>query len=274
VIADLDSVVVLSTEARDTAGDPVATATATLTVTAPDGTATAPAVTPDGNGGFSATLTADQPGLWTFRWSSPDSVSLTVSAGQVSVADPERVLIAGLDEFKKQLDIDPDDYSQDGELRLYLEAATNQVEWLIGPVTPTVFIERHSSWDLISLDHQPVIDVVSVTAVVDGVLTSTALDPGLYFGNQYGGIRLFQGYEQQDYEIEYVAGYTDIRADMKLAGLIIAQHLWQIQNGRWTINAPSDDQMATAPGSGFSVPWRAMELLRPYMSVMVAGGIA
>lgn len=272
MIADLLAPVVLSTQARDVNGDLVPGGSAAmLTVTAPDGTVTVPVVTDDGSGTFTATLTADQKGTWLYRWVSPDPVALTVSAGQISVTDPNRILVAGLDEFKAQLD--RSDYLDDSELRLYLEAATDQVEWLIGPLEPKTITERVYGWGMLTLNRYPVTGITSIAPVARG-LPADFLAATDYVVNDRGEIRIFDDIAGREYEVVYQVGRLDIPADIKLAGLIIAQHLWQVQNGRWTVNAPTENELQMAPGSGFGVPWRAMELLRPYMSVMTIGGIA
>lgn len=273
MIADLGAPVEVSTEARDNAGDLVPGTAVTLVMTKPDGTPLMPPVTEDAStpGRFTAPLTADQAGTWLLYWASPDPVTLTVSAGQISVSDPHRVLVAGLDEFKAQLD--RPDYSDDKELRLYLEAATNHVEYLVGPLTPTTVTERVTGYGSLVLSRYPVLSVTGISAVAGGVVSPVPVPGSGYTHSEMGGIQFSEYAYANEFEITYEVGRTSIPADIKLAGLIIAQHLWSVQNARWTINAPNEDQMQSAPGSSFMVPWRAMELLRPYLSVSNVGGI-
>lgn len=272
---DVGDRVTVTTELRDTSGT-LTDATVTLSVRRPDLTSFSPTVGSNGGTGlYAASFSADQVGIYLYKWTAAGALA-AVESGQITVQDSQRVLVAGLDEFRAQLD--RADFSGDAELRLYLEAATNQIEWLIGPLTPTVITERVVGGNRIALRRTPVISVTSIAPVFDNVL-QTPLDASLYaVDNVTGDIRLMLwhtwGNNWWDYEIQYTVGRTTIPADIKLAGLIIAQHLWAVQNGRWTINAPTDDQLAVSAGAPFSIPYRALELLRPYIGTATIGGIA
>lgn len=277
MIYDVGDRATVTTELRNAQGELTA-ATVTLTVTGPDGTITTPSVSDNGGTGlYASSFLVPLAGTWRYKWTASGAL-VGVDSGQLSVVDAGRILVAGLDEFRAQLD--RADTSDDAELRLYLEAATNQIEWLIGPLSPTTVTERHSSFDRAALRRFPVVSVTSVATVTNGVADSPVLASNKYMLDAaYGELRFTDWYGygyggRSDFEITYVVGRTSIPADIKLAGLIIAQHLWSVQNARWTINAPGDDQLQVIPGSGFMVPYRALELLRPYISVATVGGIA
>lgn len=76
---------------------------------------------------------------------------------------------------------------------------------------------------------------------------------------------------QQNIVITYNAGAyaapANVPANVKLAARIILAHLWQAdqQGYRPTFGAPDDD-VVTSP-SGFAIPRRAYELLRPSITV-------
>lgn len=282
MIYDVGDEATVTTELRDIAGTPT-DATVSISVTAPDDTTSTPNVV--GNGGtglYKSSFPVTQAGTWRYKWTASGAIS-AVDGGQLEVVVVGRVLVAGLDELRAQLD--RSDFSDDAELRLYLEAATSQVEWLIGPLSRTTITERTTALARISLRRFPVAEIISVKPVYGGVVGS-ALDVADYWldvplneiaftptwRNGYMGLSSRHG--GAEYEVEYVIGRTSIAADIKLAGLIIAQHLWSVQNARFTLNAPGEDELAPIPGSGFMVPYRALELLRPYTSILTVPGIA
>lgn len=272
MIYDVGDVATISTELRDANGDLI-NATVAITITKPDGTiySPTPSVSTTGTGLYRASWSVADVGTWRYKWSASGAVT-AIEGGQFDVEDAGRVLVAGLDEFKAQLD--RTDSTDDAELRLYLEAATSQVEWLVGPLSPVTVTERYVAGGFISLRQTPVISVTSVAPVTYGA-AGADIGVGDYYADVAGNGIVMHGYPYRgEFEVEYRAGRTAIPSDIKLAGLIIAQHLWAVQNARFTIESPGTDQMAMAPGSGFTIPYRALELLRPYMSTAAVGGIA
>ncbi len=273
MIYDVGDEATVTTELRDVNGDLVA-ATVTILVTKPDATTATPTVESNGGTGlYKSSFAVDQVGTWRYKWTASGAIT-AVDGGQFSVVAVGRVLVAGIDEFRAQLD--RADSADDAELRLYLEAATNQVEWFVGPLTATTITERVYSADRIALRRWPVQSITSIKPVTNGVVDTEAM-PTHYYNtdltsnevrfNRWAGFR-------SEFEVTYVVGRTTIPADIKLAGLIIAQHLWSVQNARFTLSAPGEEELAAVPGSGFTVPHRALELLRPYLSVATVGGIA
>lgn len=273
---DVGDTATVTTELRDADGELIA-ATVVITVTKPDGTTLTPVPDVVSNGGtglYKALVPVSVAGTWRYKWTASGAVT-AVDGGQVEVVDVGRVLVAGLDEFRAQLD--RSDTSDDTELRIYLESATNQVEWLVGPLSPTTITERHRAVDLIPLRRFPVMSVESLTVVLAGVAGSALSTSDYYVDVDNGEISVYSYrsmYGRCEYEVAYTIGRTSISVDIKLAGLIIAQHLWAVENGRFTINAPGEDTLALVPGSGWLIPHRALELLRPHPSVMNIGGIA
>lgn len=271
---DIGDVATVTTRLRDAAGQLV-DADVVIAVTRPDGTALSPVPTVEDNGGlglFKAAFALDMAGTWRYTWSASGAVT-ALDAGQLEVAAVGRVLVAGLDEFKAQLDRTDD--SDDAELRLYLEAATSQIEYLVGPLSPVTYTERYEGAGAFVLRRGPVISVTSIKQVIGGRLRSTAIPAGDYYLDPVAGTVTMPAYPWRgEVEVAYRAGRTAVLPDVKLAGLIIAQHLWAVQNARFTINAPASDELAVAPGSGFAIPARALELLRPYMATSTVGGIA
>jgi hypothetical protein len=66
-----------------------------------------------------------------------------------------------------------------------------------------------------------------------------------------------------NYTVGYASGPSAVRADHKLAARIILKQLWQAdqQGNRPAFGTPDTDTVQIA--SGFAIPRRAWELLRP-----------
>ena len=163
-----------------------------------------------------------------------------------------------LPELKRQLNRPQEDASDDAELQLYLSAAIESVEAILGgPVQVTEVTEavRPNRKGLLLLTRQPVVDVLSVS-VAGAPLAAAAYEA------DEGAATIALGTWRDDlYTVVYEAGYDILQASFRLAILIIAQHLWRTQHGG-ARNRGGDDQVMM-PGLGFAIPSRAAELLRP-----------
>jgi hypothetical protein len=256
---DVGDAVRLSTTVTDVDG--VATAaTMALLVTKPDGTTTSPAITSPSTGVYRATVTADQPDTWHYTWTASGAV-VAVEHGQFTVT-ARRTLFASLEDLKRQLNIPATDTTQDDEIRVHLEAANDIVEWMVGPATPTEVTETvyASNTDLL-LTRRPVTAVTAITALTHASVVDVA---DLVVYSSSGVMRRASGLSfYGQYEVEYTVGFAAIPAAVKLATLIIAQHLWQTQSGGGGLPFPGTDQLVPS-GMGFAIPNRARELLRPY----------
>lgn len=256
MIRDVGDAVILSTQVRNTAGA-LTDATVVLLVTKPDGSTTSPAVSHDGTGLYSASLTVDQAGLWQYKWTASGAV-VSVEADQFTVVTPQRALVASTEEFKSHLN--RTDITDDAELRTYLVSATDYVEYHIGgPVSVQTFTEQaRASANLITPLKRPLVSVISLTPDL-----SSALDSSLYVVDTGRGVIRFRyGYACGWYTLVYRAGLSVIAERHKLAGLIIAQHLWMVQNGGGGMPFPGDTETPTY-WQGFAIPNRAKELLAP-----------
>lgn len=254
MIYDIGDKITLSTVVRNDAGTPVNTPTLVIAITKPDGTLVSPAatVTNTASGGvYTAPVTVDQAGTWTYVWTASGTV-VAVEPGQFTV-QPARVLVASMEEFK--LHLNRTDVADDLELRTHLTAATDWVEDTIGgPVSPTSFTETHCDVvDSIIPRRTPLISVTSITPYLGTALTTDTFrvdsDLGLIV------LRWSTGYE---YTLVYRAGLSVIQERVKLGGLIVAAHLWETQNG--FAGRRNIDEF-TQSGLGFAVPNRARELL-------------
>lgn len=169
-------------------------------------------------------------------------------------------LIATLAEFKAHLNYTGDS-SNDTELTMHLQAASDWVvETIRGPLTVTSFtdlVEMHRG--RIFMRNRPLVSVTSVTSEFSGA----TLDSSTYVVDTTRCmVRMmwWSGYGTGWYTVVYTAGLASIPDKVKLAGLIVARHLWETQNGGGGLPFPGDNDLVPS-GLGFAVPRRAVELL-------------
>lgn len=261
MIYDIGDKVTLSTIVKTEAGTPVNTPALTIAVTKPDGTAVSPAptVTNTGSGGlYTAQVTVDQAELWRYVWTASGTV-VAVEPGQFTVRT-QNVYVASMEEFKAHLN--RSDATDDVELRTYLASATEWVEAeLGGPLSVTTYTEMHTPRGLIITPFKT--QLVSVTSITPiSPVGASAFDSSLYYADTTLGLIVAYRYwpAPGPYTVAYRAGLSSIRERHKLAGLIVAAHLWDVQNGF----AGRRNTTEFAPtGLGFAVPNRARELLAP-----------
>lgn len=258
MIYDIGDKVQLSTVVKDVTGALVNTPTLVIAVTKPDGTLVSPAptVTNTGAGGvYTAPVTVDQAGTWTYVWTASGTV-IAVEPGQFTVRS-QNVYVVSLEELKAQLN--RTDSSDDVELRTYLASATRYVEGRIGgPVSVQTFTERQFIiGQTVIPRRRPLVSVTSITPDFTSTpLASTSYTPDLDLNQIYFYYLVYTGW----HTIVYKAGNAQVNENVKLAGMIIAQHLWDTQNG-FAGRRPSDDLIQT--GLGFAIPRRAEQLLVP-----------
>lgn len=235
----------------------------TVAVYDPDGTAVFPAPTVESTGtmgGYRADVTPDAAGIWTYVWSVSGYVCHP-TADQFTVRTAPRALVASLDELKDQINRGRSNTADDDELRTYLMAATEVVEYkLDGPIVPTTYTERHRvGGDRIVPRKRPLISVTSLTPY-----QGTALDPSAYTADTDTDTVILRSLWPGEYVLVYRAGPAELRESYKLAGLIIAQHLWRTQHGGGGRQLPAEE-VTMVPGFSFAVPLRAIELLQSGM---------
>ena len=254
MIYDVGDKVTLSTTVKDDSGT-LTNATMAIAVTKPDGTSASPsAPTNPSTGVYKSTVTVDQAGTWTYVWTA--SVQVTaVEPGQFTVR-AQQTYVASLEELKAQLRRTDD--ADDLALRSYLASATRYVEKRLGgPVSVQTFTERHFvTGPTLVPRKRPLVSVTSITPDFGTVLSSSAYtaDTGV---NQ---VTFYYGIWPTWHTLVYTAGYAQVPENAKLAGLIVAQHLWETQNG-FAGRRNADDFVQT--GLGFAVPRRAEQLLIP-----------
>ena len=147
----------------------------------------------------------------------------------------------------------------DDELTYFLGVASDLVEEQADRVwRDTTYTERHNGGtDAIVLFHSPVKSVTSVTD--DGSL----IDPSAYVLTASSGLirlktSLFLG-GVGEVVVTYVAGSASVPALAQHATLETLRHLWSTQRGTSIRNPLNGDDYA--PGTTFSLPQRAVELI-------------
>lgn len=262
---------------RDPAGTPVNAGTMTLTITLPDGTATAPVtVAPAFTGNYSFDYQTTVAGLHQARWlgtgANPGSHSeafdvVPPSAGYLISPDDARKALSSTDAGAAAMK------AHDDELRLWVAAATGVIERHLNEV-----VARRSITELhqlryarpeLALRRGPVISLTSL-ATTDGTLTwdvTSGPPSGVQLDTDTGVVSAERGpWFCGHLRAVYVAGYQVVPAHYLGAVRITLQHLWSSQRGsRGAPRMGGTAVMETLPipGMGFALPRMAIELLGP-----------
>lgn len=263
---DLADVVPLTVDIKDSSGTAANAGAVALTITLPDGTTTSPAVSNPSTGRYQVDYITVQAGRHGVRWvATGANASAYTDAFDVAEASPP--LIVSLRDAKQQLNLPLTSTTHDEELRGFIAATTDAVEFLIGPVVVRSYTERvDGDRPMIVLSHTPVVSVTSITPVLTG--GTTYLSSEVDVDADTGVVQLLTGgwFTGGPWGVTYKAGRSVIRGGVRLASLIIIQHMWRTQRGgQSTVRARSgDDYTEPIPGLGYSIPNRAMELLQRF----------
>ncbi|GII89627.1 hypothetical protein Ssi03_76170 [Sphaerisporangium siamense] len=253
------AVVTLTTEVRDFADQLVDPAAITLTVLLPDGTTagpfTAPQVVRDSAGAYHYDFATTVPGRHIARWVSTTPTGVDEESFDVAAMWAEAGVIS-LGEAKAQLNITGRD--QDEELQGFVRAVTEVCERYAGALARTVHTQRVEGGRGIALNHFPILSVTSITAVWPGHVPPALAD--LDVDETTGVIQRKDGGRMcGPLIVTYLAGRPAIPPNVRLAALIILQHLWETQRGQVAPRFGADDTWD--PRFGFAIPRRALELL-------------
>jgi hypothetical protein len=202
---------------------------------------------------YTASTTVDQAGTWTYVWTASGTVT-AVEPGQFTVRS-QNVYVVSLEELKAQLN--KTDSADDVELRSYLASATRWVEKEIGgPVSVQTFTERQFIVGQTVIPRKrPLVSVTSITPDFTSTpLTSTSYTADTGVNQIYFYYQVYIGW----HTIVYQAGQQQVNENVKLAGMIVAQHLWDTQNG-FAGRRNADDLIPS--GLGFAIPRRAAEMI-------------
>jgi hypothetical protein len=256
--------------------------TATLTITLPDGTTAAPAITDAAvPGQYRLTYQTTIPGRYTAH---------AVTTGPVTSWDDEFdaaptpwPAMVNLADAKGQLNMDVTDHRFDDELKDYIAGVTGAVEDYKHEV-----IVRRTITDRLDLSRlgwagyaygglrrqefwvrsAPVISLTSVTSW-DGAVT---WDVTQMAASPSGLVRVMAGPPVTGLtDVAYIAGLALIPARYKRGALVVLQHAWETQRGQLTAAAGvmgPEDSGGPGPGGYFTIPNKAKEWLGPPRPVL------
>lgn len=243
----------------------------TATVTRPDGTTAAATVTKTATGIYRADVVSTLAGrhLCTFTGSGTNSGALPWSdVADVWPLDPR--LIISLSDARATLNLAPSVRRDDDELRLYIAAATQIVEDIVGPVlVDTVTETRSGGRQAIALYQLPAA-ITSVTE--DGTLvaaTGYCLDEA---GVLWRGATPQSGYWStgaRNVVIAYTVGSAVLPAGIIAAARELVQHL--VTSGQQSWRPPYGSEEVVYTPSGFAVPNRVRDLLAPFAAGRLPG---
>lgn len=261
---DLGDVVPLTVEIRDSAGALANAGAVALTITLPDGTTASPAVSNPSTGRYQVDYTPATAGRYSVRWVATGA-NACAHTDAFDVAEATPPLIVSLRDTKTHLNMSLTTTTNDEELRGFVSAATDAVEFLIGPVVVRTYTEViEGPRRVLTLAHTPVVSVTTIAPVVTGGTTYLASDVDV--DTNTGVVRLLAGgtFSGGPWRVTYKAGRTVIQGNIRLATLIIVQHMWRTQRGSQlaTRSRDPDDYTDPIPGLGYSIPNRALELLQ------------
>ena len=173
-----------------------------------------------------------------------------------------------LAEAKAQLDIET--ATHDTELQVYIDGLTTAIEAHVGPVENRSVTETvDSRGPRMALMQVPVVSLTSLTPVLNGGAAVAVAD--LHLDGPTGIIRRLDGayFCGGPWTAVYTAGRGSVPATIKLAALILLQHLWRTQYGasRGLSGIGGGDDFSVTepvPGWGYAVPNRVLQLLEPY----------
>jgi hypothetical protein len=265
---DLGAVVPLGTTVRDSAGALANAGAMALTITLPDNTTVSvPAVAPTTTGIYAYDYPTVQPGRHAVRW-----VASGLNAGAYTdmfdVREASPPMLFSLASAKAKLDIPSTSTGDDEELREFIEATTQCVEFFVGPVVQrTVKQVLQGDREMWVLHTLPVIAVSAITPLQiwqQGIDVSVLdVDTATGILRRKDALWFFSG----EYRITYTAGRTAVAPNVSLAAKLILQHLWRTNYGaaRGLTGIGGGEDFAVTepiPGLGYAIPNRALQLLQ------------
>ena len=243
-------------------------ATVALTVTAPDGTVTTPAVSHTGLGAYEANVPVNQAGRWSYAWTASGAAT-DVERGVFTVGGA-----VSLAEMKKHLNMSG--AGNDAELQRFIDVAEAALSNRVGPLTPVTVTERHDGGAPLIVLRQP--RAVSLTSVTYADGTASTLsdydldsDTGVLYWN-YGTAGRFAG-SRRNVTVTYVAGWASLPLDLVDAVKELVRELWETQRGASSGVRPGftdNDDNSFGVGGLPLFPPRVEQLIAPYVVPTVA----
>ncbi|MEV3946977.1 hypothetical protein AB0K57_04845 [Streptomyces halstedii] len=170
-----------------------------------------------------------------------------------------------LAEAKAQLNLKT--AASDVELQMYIESLTSVIEGHVGVVEERIVTETVSGQGpAVVLLQTPVRALTSLTPVVPGGAAVNVA--GLHVDGSSGVVAYTNRsqFTGGPWTAVYTAGRAEVPPTIRLAALLLLQHLWRTRNGAARGGGSADDYSVTepVPGFGYAVPNRVLELLEPH----------
>lgn len=268
---DLGDTVALTFTVKDTTGALADDPSAAVTITLPDGSTAAPAVSHAGTGTYNASYVPTQAGRHVVRWTSTGAGTATAYTDvfNVSAADPG--MIVGLAEARTAVGLPTAATAKDDVLRGYIATATPLMEDLCGPILSRTVTDTHDGGGLVRLMWAPVISVTSVKESYGNftrTLTEQPLDGATFDAYGYTvdlttGIltRRISGRAgafppgRRNVLVTYKAGRAVIGENLIRATQRLIRWLWEPEQGatRPDVNSSDTTVMSRTP-SGYTIP--------------------
>jgi hypothetical protein len=258
----------LDFEVRDVAGELVTPGSVRLDLLGPPTNVARQLDDPvnDGVGLYHSILDADIEPFGHYAWKfSTTAPGKTVRSGVLDVYDPFAQELIGLDEAKDYLNISLDNHVHDDEVSSFIRTLVPAVEFFAGPVEPkTVRRSAHGYFEVV-LSPAPIIEITSVNSYggpIDPALLTVDAELGIVYYTD-----LVTVFPRGRLDFTFVVGRRIIPENIGHGAKVILDHLWQTQRGRGrsttTVRRSSADDTTFVPGLGYSVPNRAIEMLKP-----------
>lgn len=178
-----------------------------------------------------------------------------------------------------KLHLNKTDYIDDVELQGFIDAATPLIENMSGATINRTVVETHSGGtSTIILNSMPIVSVDSIVETygqTNYTLTQVQLGTaqsgfsytfdaltGRITRRAFNSVAIFPNGEG-NVLITYTTGRTSVPGNIRLATLMLVQHLWTTSQMNRNGNRPSlggDDTFM--PGAAYAVPTRVKELLQ------------
>lgn len=272
------------------AGQPV-NAVATqpvVTVTLPDTSTAAPAVSNSGPGIYTATFDTTQEGHHTVEWVCADTTYPGGYADEFDVWSLSSTNVLSMADAKAILSIPSGTAAFDDQVEKDNASVTTWLEWYCGAIIPQTVVESLRVGGLtVQLSKPPVTELLAWTQVPPQFSADTTrvvptppspMFPVMVYGVTYplaqlyadqknGWVRHTSGlpFYYGPYLWQYQAGYSVIPYGIRFAAETVLKHLYAIgRGGAGVAAAGAADAETTMTPFGFAVPNRAIEMLAPF----------
>ncbi|GIH91941.1 hypothetical protein ACFFMN_33955 [Planobispora siamensis] len=239
----------------------VTPASVAVTILLPDGATSGPHMpVDDSDGAYHYDFTPSQAGRHIARWVTTVPSGVDERAFDVAAMWSQSGIVS-IEDARVHLNLT--NTAEDAELREMIRAVTEPIERHTGVVLRRTVVEQHRGGYSLVLHKTPILSITSVTGI------GSALDQDvaeLLPGEMSGVVRRRDGaWISGPVTVTYTAGRTDVPPHIRLAALMILQHLWETQRGAATPRFGSDEAVWD-PRFGYAVPRRALELLGEQVS--------